>query len=507
MKTQNFTISVKSNLVLTIIILIASLTVKAADVNIVSTIFNTQIVASTEHSAGFNATKLADGTPSSGWFSSDNAPLPQIVIFKFAKKYKLTLAKVFQSQWAWASTYRTKDFIIEGSVDGIDYQSLGSGSLTDDPNSTWEQVLTTDSLKSVKITVNTSYSAIQTCGLGEVEFYANIENPIVLTAPDKPINLSAIAGNQQATVSFTAPANNGGSQITNYSVTANPGNIIKSSFGSPIILNGLTNNTAYTFTVVATNNIGNSLPSDASVAVIPLEINYTGIQTNISPAIYNTQIVASSEYSSSFAATNLASGDPISGWFSPDGVTLPQNVVFTFAKKYKVSQIKLYQSQWELHTYRTKDFLIEGSADGATYQPLATGSLTDDFSDMWSQNLYVDSLMAIRINVVSSYSATQTCGLGEVEIFANITNGTSLNSINDKDVRIYPNIVKDIINISGLSAKSTIDIFTLNGQVVNKNQSEKGGNIAINIQNLKSGAYLIRIASDSGNTSHKFIKE
>jgi uncharacterized protein (TIGR02145 family) len=68
-------------------------------------------------------------------------------------------------------------------------------------------------------------------------------------------------------VSFVAPTNNGGRAITSYTVTSNPGNITASGTTSPIIVAGLTNGTSYTFTVKATNEVGNSLASSASTAV------------------------------------------------------------------------------------------------------------------------------------------------------------------------------------------------------------------------------------------------
>src|SRR5207253_3333275 len=42
------------------------------------------------------------------------------------------------------------------------------------------------------------------------------------TAPSAPTNVTATAGNAQATVSFSPPASDGGSAITSYRVTSNP---------------------------------------------------------------------------------------------------------------------------------------------------------------------------------------------------------------------------------------------------------------------------------------------
>jgi len=80
------------------------------------------------------------------------------------------------------------------------------------------------------------------------------------TVPYAPTDVTATAGNGQATVSFILSAN-GGSPITGYTVTSSPGGITASGPRSPITVKGLTNGTAYTFTVQAINKIGTG-PSD-----------------------------------------------------------------------------------------------------------------------------------------------------------------------------------------------------------------------------------------------------
>jgi uncharacterized protein (TIGR02145 family) len=73
-------------------------------------------------------------------------------------------------------------------------------------------------------------------------------------------------------VTFTPPASNGGSAITGYTVTSSSGGFTGTGLGSPITVTGLTNGTAYTFTVIATNANGNSLASSASNSVTPSTI-------------------------------------------------------------------------------------------------------------------------------------------------------------------------------------------------------------------------------------------
>lgn len=86
------------------------------------------------------------------------------------------------------------------------------------------------------------------------------------TVPAAPTIGAATAGNASASVTFTDNSN-GGSTITNHTVTASTGQT--GSGASPVTVSGLTNGTPVTFTVVATNAVGNSAPSAASNSVTP----------------------------------------------------------------------------------------------------------------------------------------------------------------------------------------------------------------------------------------------
>jgi len=113
---------------------------------------------------------------------------------------------------------------------------------------------------------------------------------IPFTVPSAPTGVSAAIGNTQATVSFTSPANNG-SAITGYTVTSSPGGFTGTGASSPINVTGLSNGTAYTFTVTATNAAGTGAASTASAAVTPATV--PGAPTGASAAIGNTQATVS----------------------------------------------------------------------------------------------------------------------------------------------------------------------------------------------------------------------
>jgi hypothetical protein len=91
------------------------------------------------------------------------------------------------------------------------------------------------------------------------------------SVPGKATGVSASAGNASALVSWTAPADNGGSPITTYTVTSNPGSMTCTTGGTlSCTVSGLTNGQAYTFTVTATNGVGTGPASDPSPAVTPV---------------------------------------------------------------------------------------------------------------------------------------------------------------------------------------------------------------------------------------------
>ncbi|WP_314589494.1 S-layer homology domain-containing protein [Paenibacillus terrigena] len=89
------------------------------------------------------------------------------------------------------------------------------------------------------------------------------------TIPGAPTDVQAIAGNGQATITFKAPTDDGGSSVTGYEVTVSPGNVVVAGSNSPITITGLVNGTTYTFTVQAMNSAGKSAASTISNPVTP----------------------------------------------------------------------------------------------------------------------------------------------------------------------------------------------------------------------------------------------
>ena len=128
------------------------------------------------------------------------------------------------------------------------------------------------------LTGGTTYTftvaAINAIGAGPESAASNAVTPTAPTPPGTPTAVSAAAGQEQATVNWTAPASNGGSAITSYRVTPYIGAAAQTPISvtapaSSKVITGLTAGTAYTFTVAAINAIGTGPDSAASNSVTP----------------------------------------------------------------------------------------------------------------------------------------------------------------------------------------------------------------------------------------------
>ena len=140
-------------------------------------------------------------------------------------------------------------------------------------------------------------------------------------APDAPTGVSATDvgtgrafNNGAATVTFSAPTTGNTVGITSYTATSSPGGYTASGSSSPLTVTGLQSNTAYTFTVTATNAYGTSSASTASASITATTVP----QTPSAPTISTVANQATDVVTWTAPATG---GKAITGytWTSSDG--------------------------------------------------------------------------------------------------------------------------------------------------------------------------------------------
>jgi hypothetical protein len=123
------------------------------------------------------------------------------------------------------------------------------------------------------------------------------------TVPAAPASVTAARGDRSVTVSWPAATNNGAA-VTGYRATASPGGLVCTTTGAlTCSVTGLTNGTAYTFTVTATNAVGTGPASAASAAATPADTSAPRVTVNATP-VYSI----ANAYGVTYSATDTSSG-------------------------------------------------------------------------------------------------------------------------------------------------------------------------------------------------------
>ena len=81
---------------------------------------------------------------------------------------------------------------------------------------------------------------------------------------------------------------------------------------------------------------------------------------------------------------------------------------------------------------------------------------------------------------------------------------TENNEFLENKLALYPNPASSILNIETKSVINSILVTDINGRIVAANLFDSN---KIDVQNLQSGVYLLKIATDSETKTLKFVKE
>lgn len=176
----------------------------------------------------------------------------------------------------------------------IEYRA-GSGSW-----SSWSHTASISTTATITgLTNGTSYtfrvSAINAVGTGPSSTISTSYTPA--SVPGAPTSVTGTRGNGQVSISWTAPASNGGATISDYLVEYLAASGTWTTWSHPAssantaTVTGLTNGTSYTFRVSAINSVGTGIASLVSSAVIPATT--PGTPTDVNATVGNSQVTLS----------------------------------------------------------------------------------------------------------------------------------------------------------------------------------------------------------------------
>jgi titin len=160
------------------------------------------------------------------------------------------------------------------------------------------------------------YPAVGTSAAIAVEPFA-VTSAVRVTVPGPPAGLAAVPGNGQVTLSWAAPASDGGSPVTGYDLyvgtTADfTGKTpLAKVEGTAVTVTGLVNGITYYFKMTAVNGVGEG-PGE-EVKAVPVTV--PGAPTGLAAVPGNGQVTLS------WAAPASDGGSPVSGYIIYQGAS------------------------------------------------------------------------------------------------------------------------------------------------------------------------------------------
>ncbi len=164
------------------------------------------------------------------------------------------------------------------------------------------------------------------------------------------------------------------------------------------------------------------------------------------------------------------------------------------------------------------DLDVRVTKDGTTYYPWTLDPANPSFPASNLSDNFRDNFEKVEIgNPSGAYTITVTHKgnlTGGQQRFSLIVTGDQVQTLSNKNpnldniISLYPNPAKNTLNVNltTLLDNATLSVIDLQGRVVNT-QSVLDTTATIDVANLQSGVYVVRIDSAAGSYTKKFIKE
>ncbi len=168
--------------------------------------------------------------------------------------------------------------------------------------------------------VTYQFSVLASNAQGSSSLSSSSNSTQLVSVPTAPTGVQAVAGDGQASITWTAPANTGGLPLSSNTVTTLVNGVAfttttVSASATSALVSGLTNGVSYTFTVHATNSVGDSPESAPSNAVTP-RTAVVSIAVSGPYSFVNTPAIASYAVTVSNISSSAVSNVSVSNVFS-----------------------------------------------------------------------------------------------------------------------------------------------------------------------------------------------
>lgn len=177
-------------------------------------------------------------------------------------------------------------------------------------------------------------------------------------------------------------------------------------------------------------------------------------------------------------------------------ITLASPIEFTAFRRNTTAELT-----WKLSTAsnEVKEFVVERSANGTSYDVIATVSSTSASTYMQTDLQPNGGINYYRIKIIYHTGAIK---YSEVRV---------LNFNSKADISVFPNPTTDFINIqlpdSWQGKALSLNLFNQAGQVVNSRSTKQASQVErLSVNQLASGIYLLRIQDSNGNIQTTRIK-
>ena len=113
-------------------------------------------------------------------------------------------------------------------------------------------------------------------------------------------------------------------------------------------------------------------------------------------------------------------------------------------------------------------------------------------------------LSETKSNETGSGCVNAMLALKEIENYEDIT---GINDNYNVNINFYPNPVNDRLYIETQTLTQTIEIYDIYGRLQDYKTTRLQGSVAIDVENLKSGIYFVKISTEEGDIVKRIIKQ